>query len=61
MRNETVYIDTLATSRTGDRKLMQTVKTKYGHPKRKEEEIKKVQRNIYPSKTIRKDLIITSK
>ena len=27
----------------------------------KEKEIKKVQRNIYPSKTIRKDLIITSK
>ena len=61
MRNETVYIDTLATSRNGDRKLMQTVKTKYGPPKRKEKEIKKVQRNIYPSKTIRKDLIITSK
>ena len=59
MRNETVYIDTLATSRNGDRKLIQTVKTKYGHPKRKEKEIKKVQRN--PSKTFRKDLIITSK
>ena len=54
-------MDTLATSKNGDRKFMQTVRTKCRPPKRKEKEIKQVQRNIYPSKTNRNDLIITSK
>ena len=54
-RKETVDIDILATSRNGDRKIMQSIRIT-SLEEREVEPVKPVLKNIYQSNTYRKDL-----
>ena len=57
-RKETVHIDILVTSRTGHRKIMQSIRIKSRPPSRKKEAepVEPVPKTIYKSNAYRKDL-----
>ena len=59
-RKETVDIDILVTSRTGDRKIMQSINNEWTSLEKKEvEPPEPVLKNIYQSNTYRKDLSLS--